>query len=91
MNLNIYNNESKYISGLKTGTREEHLVTQLWRVISRRIVKCISPINPVNGKLLVRPRLYAVPRERNMDLKSMQVNVSKSLWFSIHEKSRGTE
>ena len=29
MNLNIYNNESKYIPGLKAGTREEHLVTQL--------------------------------------------------------------
>ena len=45
--------------GLKTGTQGEYLVTQLWRVAARRIVKCISPINPVNGFLLVCPRLCA--------------------------------
>ena len=43
--------------GLKTRTRGESLITQLWRITAWRIVECISPINPVNG--LVRPRLCA--------------------------------
>ena len=74
----------------KTGTRGEHLfTTQLCWVTARLAVTCLNPINPLNGSLIVCSMLCVglegavatreVPREKNMDLKSMLVNVSKSV------------
>ena len=85
MNLSLY---CFYMPQLKTETRGEHLATLLWWVTVRLVVTCLNPFNPVNGCLIVRFRLSVghgvlwpreVPHEKNMDLKSMQVNVSKSI------------
>ena len=47
-------------------------IFSLW-VTSQLAVTCLSPINPVKSLLM------EVPREKNMDLKSMQENISKSV------------
>ena len=62
--------------GLKTGTREENLVTQLRQVTAQRITKSISPINPVNGFLLVRLRLCA----RHGKLRPQGRYLVKEIW-----------
>ena len=71
MNLDIQ------IPGPKTGTQGEHPVTQLWQVTVRRIVKCISPINPLNGFLLVHPRLCA----RNGRWKTLGKCLVREIWI----------
>ena len=38
---------------LKIATRGENLVTLLWWVTARLVVTCLSPINQVNGLLIV--------------------------------------
>ena len=56
---NSKNNESKNILFLSNSAKDggEHLTIQLCWVTAGFIVTCFSPINPVNGLLIVRFRL----------------------------------
>ena len=43
---------------LKTGMRGEYLATQLSCVTARLVVTCLSPIDHVNGLIIVRSRSH---------------------------------
>ena len=60
--------------------RGEYVFTQLRWVASRLAVTCLSTINPVNARQCKARDTVAtkdVPREKNMDLKSMLENINE--------------